>query len=345
MRSLFTACALVFSLPALAQEASFFRLAAGDTASSSFPIASLIASAISKPPGTRPCEASGVCGVPGLVAIARTTAGSVQNVELIWRGEVEAGLAEADIAYDAFYGEGRFANLGEVSNLRAIANLYPSTAHLVVRQDSGIVETADLAGKRVVLGPPDSGNRYHGRRLLAALGLRTVDYIAEQDDLDTAADRLLRDEVDAIFVLGGYPVPAIASLARALPIDLLPLAGEARIRLLDLNPFFSAAAIPAGTYLGVPARKSVSVGTHLLVSATVPDEIVYGVTRALWHTSSRHLFENGHPEARLIRPETALNGVAIPLHQGAARYYVETGAFAAGPAGDAAVTVPKPADR
>jgi TRAP transporter TAXI family solute receptor len=341
LRTFLFICAVLASLPALAQEVGFFRLAAGDSAGSSFPIASLIASVISKPVGTRACEAGGSCGVPGLVAVARTTAGSVENVELIWRGEVEAGLAEADIAYEAFYGEGRFASLGEVDNLRAVANLYPAAAHVVVRQDSGIVRLADLQSKRIALGPPQSGNRGHGERVLAAFGLRSVDYVAEPDDLGTAADRLMRNEIDAIFVLGGYPVPAIAGLAQVLPIELLPLHGEAVRRLLDDNPFFSTTTIPTNTYAGVRARRTVAIGTQLLVSATVPADLVYGVTRALWHTRSRDMFENGQPEARLIRPETALRGLAIPLHQGAARYYLESGAFRAqGAPGQAAGKAP-----
>jgi len=61
------------------------------------------------------------------------------------------------------------------------------------------------------------------------------------------------------------------------------------------------------------------------VSARMPEDLVYGIARALWHPSTRSLLDGGHPEGRNIRLDTALDGIAIPLHAGAERYYKEIG--------------------
>jgi TRAP-type uncharacterized transport system substrate-binding protein len=49
------------------------------------------------------------------------------------------------------------------------------------------------------------------------------------------------------------------------------------------------------------------------------------MTRALWHPSTRRLLDHGHPMGRLIQLKSALDGLAIPLHEGAKRYYREIG--------------------
>lgn len=308
----------------------FFRLTGGDSAGSAFPVAAVIGAAISKPPGGRACDGGGTCGVPGLIAVTRSTTGSVQNIELISRGEAEGGLAEADVVYEAFYGEGRFERLGAVDNLRTVANLFPAAAHLVVRQDAGIASVADLRGRRISLGPTESSNRAHGMRVLAAFGLGNGDYFAEPDDLGSAADRLRDGAIDAMFVLAGYPVPAIQDLARTTPLDLLPLVGPPISGLIRRSPVFDVAEIPIGTYPGVPGRRTVAIGMQLVVSAAVSPALVEAITRALWNPRNRHLFETGDADTHQIRPETALKGLNIPLHQGAAAYYLKVDAFRRG---------------
>ncbi len=60
-----------------------------------------------------------------------------------------------------------------------------------------------------------------------------------------------------------------------------------------------------------------------VVSSKVSEETVYGITRALWHKSTRVALDTGNPEGKRIQLESALQGVPIPLHPGAERYYRE----------------------
>jgi uncharacterized protein len=309
----------------VAQEITFFRIGTGSTAGTYFPVGGIIASAISKPPGSRDCAAGGSCGVPGLVAVAQSTAGSVTNVLGIADGSLESGLSQADVSYWAYRGKGRFKKSGAITKLRAIANLFPEAIHLVVSRDSGIESVADLRGKRISLDREGSGTRVDALLILKAYGVRLKDIKAEAWAAGAAVDLLREGELDGFFMVVGTPATAVAELANDSLIRLIPIAGKQAEKLRKEYPFFSADRIPAGTYFNVPATETLSVGAQWLVSADVPEELVYGITRALWDPSTRRLLDNGHPKGRLIVIDSALDGLAVPLHPGARRYYEEAG--------------------
>ncbi len=313
------------SLAGAAQRVLYHRIGTGSTAGTYFPIGGIIASAISKPPGSRDCEAGGSCGVPGLIAVAQSTAGSVENVMGIGEGTLESGLSQADISYWAYNGKGAFAKTGPIDKLRAVANLFPEAVHVVVRRDAGILSLADLRGKRVSLDREGSGTRVDALLILEAFGLGPGEVKAEALAAGDAADRLRAGELDAFIMVVGTPATAVVGLAEDSLITLLPIAGPEAQALREKYPFFRGDRIEAGTYFNVPATETISVGAQWLVSADLPEELVYGMTRALWHDNTRRLLDNGHPKGKAIQKISALNGLVVPLHPGARRYYSEAG--------------------
>ena len=120
---------------AFAQAPAFFRIGTGGTAGTYYPIGGLIANAIS---------GAGDKGVPGLVATAVSSNGSVANINAIQSGSLESGFTQSDVAYWAHTGTGLYDGKGKVEDLRLIATLYPETIHLVARKDAGIKSVADL---------------------------------------------------------------------------------------------------------------------------------------------------------------------------------------------------------
>jgi len=308
-----------------AQEVSFFRIGTGDTSSTLFAVGSAIANVISNPPGSRPCSRGGSCGVPNLIAVAQSTDGGIENVEAIAAGAMESALVYADLAYWAYFGTGPFAAEEPLSTLRAIAHLYPAVVHIVTRHGQGIEQVSDLAGKRVSLGPKASGTPVNAQAILAAYGLLVDDIEASYLESGLAADRLEAEEIDAFFVVGGLPIEAVEDLARRIRVTLVPIDAAPRDEITSFSPFLVAAEIPPGVYEYVPYTPTVGVGTQFLVSATADEELVYDITKALWHVSTRQLLDQSHPQARQIDRDHALDGLAIPLHPGAQRYYREQG--------------------
>lgn len=322
------------SAPAAAQDLRFFRIGTGTTGGTYFPIGGIIAGAISGPPGSPPCEIGGSCGVPGLIAVAQASSGSVENVEMIQAGTVEAGLSQADIAFWAHSGTGLYRDEGPLDKLTAIARLYAELVHVVVRADAEVETVADLAGLRVALGDRGSGTLIGARLVMQAYDLGEEDYEAVYAGPEAAADLMLGDEIDAFFIIGGAPLLAVDDLARRMPIRLVPLADQrARALLADL-PFFTAGRLPSGAYRGVEGVNTLAVGAIFVVSSAVEEELVFEITKSLWHPSTQQLLADGHPRGREIRLDNALRGLAIPLHPGAARYYREVGMLRQLSAGD-----------
>ncbi len=312
------------SLMAQAEEdIRYFRIGTGATSGNYFAIGGVIANVISNPPGSRPCDRGGNCGVPGLIAVAQTTHGSVDNIAGIANRTLESGLSQSDIAYWAYTGTGNYAGEKAHDDLRAIANLYQESLHIVVRGDSAIQSIADLRGKRVSYGERGSGTRATARVVLDAYGIGTKRVKGAELAIGPATEGLRNGTLDAIVFVGGAPVPALIELARTVPLRLLPVDGDKAETLRRNNPFLTIDLFPAGSYGDNPNLITVGVGTYWLVSAELDEQLVYDITQALWHPSNRKQLDEGSPLGQRIRMENARVGLPIPLHPGAALYYAE----------------------
>jgi TRAP transporter TAXI family solute receptor len=197
--------------------------------------------------------------------------------------------------------------------------------HLVVRKAAGIHSVADLRDKRVSLDEQGSGTLEEARLLLDAWGVKEADIKAEHLKLEEATRRMKEGTLDAFFYVGGYPVPAIVDLANSTSIDLPPIDGPKAEKLRGDYKFLARDEIPANTYKDIDATKTLSVGALWITSAKVDAAMVYEATKGLWSEKTRAALEAGHPKGKLIRKETALTGVGIPLHPGAERFYREAG--------------------
>jgi TRAP transporter TAXI family solute receptor len=317
--------ATLLGWPAEAQDITFFRIGTGGTAATYFPIGGLIANAISNPPGSRTCADGGSCGVPGLVATAVASNGSVANVAGIASGSLQSGFVQSDIAYWAFNGNGIYEGRPKVDTLRAIANLYPESFQLVVRKGAGIKTIKDLAGKRVSLDEPGSGTLVDARLILAAYGMTEKEMKAEYLKAQQSADKLKDGALDAFFSVSGWPLGVIAELASTIGVDLVPIEGPQAEALVKQYSFFAADEIPDTAYRNVAGVKTVSVNAIWATSSKQPDQLIYNITASLWNPSTRKLLDSGHAKGRSIRFETAVQGLGIPLHAGAETFYKQKG--------------------
>ena len=181
-----------------AQDMTFFRIGTGGAGGTYFPIGGIIANAISNPPGSRPCEEGGNCGVPGLVAMAQSTNASAHNVNAVQAGQMEAGLTGAATLHFAYKGIGVFEG-NQKPDLRIIANLFPEDLHLVLPKGATLNGLSDLRGKRVGIAQAGSGTQIAVELILAAHGI-TRDDIEEAELNNTqSAERLADGQLDAYF--------------------------------------------------------------------------------------------------------------------------------------------------
>lgn len=301
------------ALAATASAQTFFRINTGGTAGTYYPIGGLIANAISQPT------------VPGLVATAVASNGSVANVNAIQGGGAESGFSQADVAYWAYTGTGTFDGKPKVTDLRLIANLYPESFHLVARKAANIKSIADLKGKRVSLDEPGSGTIVNARAILAAYGVTEKDLKSEFLKPNAAGEKLKDNSLDAFFFVGGYPAGAIAELAATGGIDILPISGPEADKLVKQFGFYAVDTIPADTYKGVGAVKTLAVGAQWVTSAKQDTTLVYNITKALWNDNTRKALDAGHAKGKAIVRAGAIAGAGIPLHPGSEKFYKEVG--------------------
>jgi hypothetical protein len=313
-----------FGLDTEPTEVRFFNIATGSTAGTYFPVGQTIAAVISEPPGSEACDEFVRCGVPGLLAIVKSSPGSAANVRMLMEGRYAAALVQADVADWAWRGVGPFEE-EPAKGLRAIAALYPEAVHLVVRKGSGIGHVADLKGRRISIDRAGSGTQADALLILKAHGLEPDDLVTEQLEPSAAAERLIAGELDGLFLVSGEPTAVVTDLVGRDLVDLVPIEGPAVDALIQSSGFFVSHEITPGAYATVGTVRTISVKALLVTTDAASADLIHDVTAALWRPGNRTYLDRGHVKGRLIRLETALAGVSIPLHEGAVRYYREAG--------------------
>jgi uncharacterized protein len=261
-------------------------------------------------------------GISGVRTQVQATKASVENLNLLQQGKGELAFALGDSVKLAAEGNTEAGFPGKLDRLRGIAGIYPNYIQIVASQESGIKTLADLKGKSLSVGAPASGTELNARAIFAAAGMKyedlgKVEYLPFAESVELIKNR----QLDATLQSAGLGVASIRDLATSLKINVVavPAAEVAKIG----SPYVSV-IIPANTYDGQAEDvQTAAVGNFLVTHDGVSDETAYQMTRLL--------FENlpaltaAHAAAKAIDPAKALEGMPVPLHPGAERYYKENG--------------------
>jgi TRAP transporter TAXI family solute receptor len=322
------ALSLVFVGPTFAAK-KFFAIATGGTGGTYYPLGGVLAQALSTK-------------IPDIIITAQSGNASVANLNLIREHQIESAFVQNNVAFAAYNGVAQFEGK-PVKNVRAIASLYPETIQIVARADAGIKSAKDLKGKRLVPGDRGSGTEVDCLNVLEGLGL-TYDDFSNVDWLSFAgaSQRLKDKQADVTFVTAGWPTAYITELSTTTDIVVVPLEEDIIAKIIKENPFYAKVIIPPGTYKGVDGYvPTITTMAQWVVDANVPTDVIYELTKALWEKgthvlrkkdgkpaeaeSGAAIMAKAHAKGKDVTIETALDGVAIPLHPGAAKYYKEKG--------------------
>jgi TRAP transporter TAXI family solute receptor len=248
------------------------------------------------------------------------TQGSVENARLVGAKQADYALVQSNVAAMASAGDGPFQG-GAVRSLRALGSLFPEPVHVVVPAASAIRTVADLRGKRVALGTPDSGTRADAMAVLAAHGLKPKDFAEVLDDgLEAAAGKLRAGQLDAFFATVGAPTRTLQGLATRHPIRLLSLSAAAVERLVKRNAGLVHLVVPAHTYPGQEADVTTTAATALLVThADVPESEAAIVLRLVFENPD--YLSAGSAQGAKISKRNGLRGITIPMHSAASQYF------------------------
>jgi TRAP transporter TAXI family solute receptor len=257
-------------------------------------------------------------------ATVESSGASVANAQLIGSGDADFALLQNDIAYYAYNGVTLSAFQGKpIKNMGGVFTIYPELVHVVATKSSGIKSIKELKGKKVVLGPQGSGTEANAVQILEAYGLKVGEVQAERIDAAAAADQLKDGRVDAAFFTTGLGSAVIVDTFITGKVTLVPVAGPEAEVLIKKYPFYTSVKVPANTYKEQGEASTVAVMAMMAARADLPEDLVYKFTKAIFDDLKQ--FHEAHAAARNLTLETALNGMPIPLHPGAERFYREKG--------------------
>lgn len=262
----------------------------------------------------------------GIRCSVESTGGSVFNVNAIKGGDLEFGVVQSDVQYNAYNGEAGFADTGPHENLRSVFSLHAEPLTVVARADSDISEFDDLKGKRVNIGNPGSGQRAIMDLLIAEKGWTNADFAlaAELAPAEQSA-ALCDNNIDAFAYTVGHPAGSIEEATTTCDSVIVPVEGEVVDSLVESNPYYFQATIPGGMYRGTDEDvNTFGVGATLVTSADVSEDAVYIFVKSVFENFDS--FTDLHPALANLTPEQMIGqGNSAPVHPGAERYYKEQG--------------------
>ena len=300
-------CSLATSGARAADE--FINILTGGTSGVYYPLGVAISKVFTeKVPGTRPS--------------VQATKASVENLVLLQQGKGEIAFTLGDSLAFAWAGDEEAGFKGKLDKLRGVAAIYPNFIQVVASKESGIKTLADLKGKRLSVGAPKSGTELNARAILAAAGLTykdlgKIEYLPFAESVDLMKNR----QLDATLQSAGLGVSAIRDLASSLDITVVEVPGA----LVDkIGAPYVKAVIPANTYTGQTQDvQAAAVVNYLVTRAGLSDDLVYQMTKSIF--DGRDELVAAHQAASDIKLEAALQGMPIPVHPGAQKYFREKG--------------------
>ena len=261
----------------------------------------------------------------GIRCSVESTGGSAFNINTIRAGELDFGMAQSDVQYQALKGEASFKDKA-YPELRAVYSVHPEPFTVVARKEANVAKFEDFKGKRFNVGNPGSGTRASMDQLLGVMGWKLSDFsLASQLKADEHGPALSDNKIDGIFYAVGHPSANIQDPTTTCGAKLVSLKGPAVEKLVKDFPYFAKATIPGGMYAGNPqATETYGVMATLVTSAKAPDDVVYALVKATFDNFDE--FKKLHPAfANLDPAKMVTNGNSAPLHPGAAKYYKEKG--------------------
>ena len=259
----------------------------------------------------------------GITVNVVSTDGSKANILGIDAGNYQLGTVQSDVMAYGWDGSRSFEQEGALDSFRVIGGLYAEAVQLVT-MDSSIKSVADLKGKKVSIGAAGSGVYFNAVDILAAAGLSEKDIQPQYQSFADSADALKDGKIDAAFIFAGAPTPAIQELCTTTSAKLVPIDGDVAKKLMESSPYYTTYKVPAGTYDGQEEEiTTVTVKATLIVSASASEDDVYNITKSIFDNIDA--ITAAHAKGAELSIENATDGITVPFHAGAAKYFKEKG--------------------
>ncbi|MDJ1009525.1 MAG: TAXI family TRAP transporter solute-binding subunit [Paracoccaceae bacterium] len=262
---------------------------------------------------------------------AISSAGSGENVRLLREGEAQFGILQGLFGYYAATGTGPVEADGPQEHLRSVTLLWPNVEHFILSTKH--VETGTFSdflkiqGMNAALGRQNSGTIGSNAAILANFDVDLFeDFTLVEGGYGPSAEALQNGQAEGISTPAGDPVGAVSQLMASAGDDvkILEFTDEELMQADGDRGLWFRYVIDAGTYPGQEEDiNTIAQPNFLATHADIPEEHVYQITKTIYENLP---FLNAiHPATTAMSLEVAINGLPVPLHPGAARYYREQG--------------------
>ena len=250
-----------------------------------------------------------------------STGASKANVQMIDSGDADIAILQNDVMSYAYNASDMFAGTNPITSFSAIASCYPESIQIVANKDIKSVD--ELRGKRVSVGDAGSGTEFNAKQILEIYGMdMESDIVKSNQSFADSCDSLKNGTIDAAFVTAGHPTVAVTELAANYDFNILPIDDSHANELIQKYGFYAKVNIEKASYKVLTSDvPTVAVMATYIASNKLDEDTVYAFTKGLFEEKSNF----NHQKAELLNLETAVSGIAIPFHKGAAKYYNENG--------------------
>ena len=253
-----------------------------------------------------------------------SSGGSAANIsDIVLNGTVELATVQSDVMTYAYEGTNSFEESGAMSDFRVLGALY-SEAVQIVTCDQNLVSVSDLAGKNVCVGDIGSGTYYNTIDVLSAYGMTLDDINPIYQSFGDSTESLKDGKIDAAFICAGAPTTAVTDLATSKEVYLISIDDGHMASLLKSCPWYASITIPAGTYEGFDKNtNTITVKATLICSANLDEETAYTIVSTIYDNADA--IAELHGKGAELDLEFATEGITVPFHAGAAKYFEEKG--------------------
>ena len=252
----------------------------------------------------------------------QATKASVENLNLLQAGKGEVAFTLGDSLALGWAGDEEAGFKQKLNKLRGMTAIYPNYVQIVASRESGIKTLADLKGKRLSVGAPRSGTELNARAILNAAGitykdLGKIEYLPFNESVELMKNR----QLDATLQSAGLGVASIRDLATSVDIVVVEIPGEV---VEKVGAPYIKGTIPANTYTGqAQPVATAAIVNYLVTRSDLKDDLVYQLTKTIFESLPD--LAAAHSAAKAIRIEDAMQGMPVPMHPGAERYFKERG--------------------
>ncbi|MBS3975696.1 MAG: TAXI family TRAP transporter solute-binding subunit [Syntrophomonadaceae bacterium] len=261
--------------------------------------------------------------VPHIQANVETSGATLENLRNLQDKKVDMAFAQPDIVHRAYTGTGLYEGK-KFDTIRALTSTNRSVAHFIAPKDSPIKSLKDVKGRRIGVGAPGSGTEVYAKNVLSKYGF-TYDHVEEQFlSVPEQVTAMGDGNLDLSISLMPVPTGVFMEFALTKGMRLIPMDKEVVDQLVKELPGWLADTIKAGTYSGQQQDISTMSWRGIIITrADMTEEDAYQITRAIWE--KRDEWKDAHAVTADMTLNTALDGIPVPLHPGAVRYYREKG--------------------